>query len=80
MITLANTEGFYYKPRVDKELLEKYNEGLIAFSACLRGEIPCLLMEGKLAEAKDLAKWYKDVFENRFILNFKIIKLLNSIL
>ena len=60
--SMAWTEGFYSKPRVDHELLEKYHEGLIAMSACLAGEIPRALMNGNYDEAVRTAKWYKSVF------------------
>jgi len=48
LTSLAHLEGFYYKPRIDWELLEKYHEGLIALSACLKGEIPRLILNGNL--------------------------------
>src|SRR4030065_1274608 len=51
LVSLAHLEGFYYKPRVDKELLEKFNTGLIALSGCLKGEIPSLLRAEKHDEA-----------------------------
>ncbi|MFA6507094.1 MAG: DNA polymerase III subunit alpha, partial [Treponemataceae bacterium] len=56
------TEGFYYKPRIDEELFTKYHEGLICLSACLAGEIPSLIMAGKLAEAEARARKYRDIF------------------
>ncbi|MFH1223719.1 MAG: DNA polymerase III subunit alpha, partial [Pseudomonadota bacterium] len=71
LVTAAYTEGFYYKPRMDKEILEKYNKGLIALSACLKGEIPSLLLEGKEHEAKERAKWYRDIFEGRYYLEMQ---------
>jgi len=49
-------EGFYYKPRADKQLLEKYSEGLIATSACIAGEIPSLLLQDKDEAAEQIAK------------------------
>ena len=60
--SLAWTEGFYYKPRVDHELLEKYHEGLIALSACLAGEIPRALMDNDFEQAVKTARWYQSVF------------------
>ncbi len=60
--SLAYTEGFYYKPRIDWELLEKYHEGLICQTACLKGFIPHLLTKGKLDEAYEYAKRLKDIF------------------
>ena len=69
MVSLSFTEGFYSKPRVDKELLEKYHEGLIALSACLAGEIPRALLSGDYQTAKETAVWYRSVFgaENYFL-------------
>lgn len=69
LVTLAYLEGFYYRPRIDKELLERYNEGLIATSSCLKGEIPHQLSMGMEKEARAAAAWYKEVFtEGRFYL------------
>ena len=62
MVSLANTDGFYNKPRVDRELLEKYSEGLIALSACLSGEIPSKLLANDYETAKETALFYKRVF------------------
>ena len=55
-------DGFYYKPRVDKEILEEYHEGIIALSACLAGEIPKLLVRGQYDAAKEAALWYRETF------------------
>src|SRR5688572_7580384 len=66
--SLAFTEGFYTKPRVDRELLAKYSEGLIVSSACLAGEVATHLMEGRYDEAKEAASWYADVFKDRYYL------------
>lgn len=60
--SLAYTEGFYYKPRIDWELLEKYHEGLICQTACLKGFIPHLLSKGKFDEAYEYGKRLKDIF------------------
>ncbi len=59
LITKAHLEGFYYRPRIDKELLEKHHAGLIALSACAHGQIPRLILEGRLEEAEAQATWYK---------------------
>ena len=64
LITKAHLEGFYYKPRVDKELLAKHHEGLIALSACAHGELPRLILEGRLEEAATQARWYKETFSD----------------
>ncbi len=60
--SIGYLEGFYYKPRIDMEVLEKYSEGLIVSSACIAGEIPRNILRGKLKEARDLAGRYKELF------------------
>jgi DNA polymerase III subunit alpha len=66
--SLAYTEGFYSKPRVDRELLAKYSEGLIVSSACLAGEIATKIEAGDAEGAREAASWYADVFKDRFYL------------
>src|SRR6478735_7843193 len=66
--SLAYTEGFYSKPRVDRELLAKYSEGLIVSSACLAGEIATKLEAGDAEGAREAANWYAEVFRDRFYL------------
>ncbi|NLF45533.1 MAG: DNA polymerase III subunit alpha [Syntrophomonadaceae bacterium] len=61
IVSLAFTEGFYYKPRVDKELLEKYHQGLIVMSSCLAGEIPQQLLAGNYSSAVETARYYDDL-------------------
>ncbi|HUI70485.1 MAG TPA: DNA polymerase III subunit alpha [Spirochaetia bacterium] len=56
------TEGFYYKPRIDDELLEKHHEGLIALSACLAGDIPAAILEGRHGDARKRAGYYRELF------------------
>lgn len=69
LVSLSYTEGYYYKPRVDHDILEKYHEGLICLSACLAGEIPQAILERDYEKAKNTALWYRDVFgeENYFL-------------
>ncbi len=62
LITRAHLEGFYYKPRVDEELLEKHSGGLIALSACLQGKIPQLVLAKKIKEAEETALRYQKIF------------------
>jgi len=62
LVSAGFTEGFYYKPRVDRELLAQHSEGLIALSACLAGEIPTRILEGQLEEARETARFYRDLF------------------
>ncbi|MEO6848148.1 MAG: DNA polymerase III subunit alpha [Chthoniobacterales bacterium] len=69
LITAAHLEGFYYKPRIDKEILAAHSEGLIGLSGCLKGEVNSLISVGQLAQARDVAAQYRDIFgkENFFI-------------
>jgi DNA polymerase-3 subunit alpha len=67
LTTRAHLEGFYYRPRVDKELLEQYHQGLIALSACVSGELPRLILDGRLEEAKQAALWYKQTFDGFYL-------------
>ena len=62
LVSLAHIEGMYYKPRVDKELLRKYHEGLICLSACVAGEIPQALIAGNKEKAEALVQEYVDIF------------------
>lgn len=62
MVSIAWTEGFYRKPRIDDTLLEKYHEGLICFSACLAGEIPRAIVADDLNSAYEKARYYKELF------------------
>ncbi len=62
MTSKSYLEGFYYKPRVDKELLRKHSQGLICLSACLAGEIPKAIMTGKIEEAEKTALEYQEIF------------------
>ena len=62
MVSEAWVDGFYTKPRIDRELLEKYHEGLICLSGCLAGEIPQALLEGDYGKAKEIALWHKSLF------------------
>lgn len=72
LITLAHTQGFYYKPRIDHDALEKYHEGLVALSACLKGEIPQALKRGDNKAAKELVQWHLSTFgENNFYLEIQ---------
>ena len=72
MVSKSFTEGFYFKPRVDKQLLKEHSEGLIALSACLAGEIPSLLMRNDYEAAKQTALWYKNTFgEGNFYLELQ---------
>ncbi len=71
LATLAYLEGFYYRPRIDKKLLETYKEGLIVLSGCLEGEIPRLILEGQIDKAYHVAKEYKEVLGEDFYLEIQ---------
>lgn len=62
IVSAASLEGFYYKPRADKELLRKYSKGLIALSACAGGEVATLILQNHIADAKKCALEYQDIF------------------
>ena len=66
--SLAYTEGFYAKPRMDRELLAKYNEGIVVSSACMAGEIAHHLLSDEYDKARETASWYADVFRDRYYL------------
>jgi DNA polymerase-3 subunit alpha len=66
--SLGYTEGFYTRPRIDRELLEQYSEGLIVSSACMAGEIAQHLLSGSAAGAEAVAKWYAELFPGRYYL------------
>ena len=68
LVSKAHLEGFYYRPRVDDELLEKHSEGLIALSGCPSAKIPKLITQGQVEEATARARWYKELFDGRFYL------------
>jgi DNA polymerase-3 subunit alpha len=63
----AHLEGFYYKPRIDHALMEQHHEGLIALTACLGGEIPTLILQNRVTEARETALWYKRVFGDFYL-------------
>ena len=71
LVTKANLEGFYYRPRVDFEVLEKYHEGIIALSGCLNGEIPSLILENQISQAEKVLERYITIFPDNFYLEFQ---------
>ena len=68
------SEGYYYTPRTDKVELEKHKDGIIVCSACLGGEIPQLIREGKIAEAEEAVCWYKSIFRDDYYLELQLHK------
>jgi DNA polymerase-3 subunit alpha len=72
LVTKSHLEGFYYKPRVDKELLQMYSEGLIALSGCLSGEIPRAILAGNIKKARNLISEYIKIFgKENFVLELQ---------
>ncbi|MFN3739084.1 MAG: DNA polymerase III subunit alpha [Thermodesulfovibrionales bacterium] len=72
LVSLGHIEGFYYKPRIDNDLLEQYSGGLIALSSCMKGEIPSLLLKGDTDGARRRALYYKNLFgPNNFFLELQ---------
>ncbi len=71
LTTLAHLEGFYYKPRIDMDILKKYSEGLIATSACIEGEIPQLLLQNKDKQAESKLEDFLDIFGKDFYLEIQ---------
>ena len=71
MVSYSWTEGFYGRPRIDKELLEKYHEGIIVCSACLGGEIPQKIMRGNIQAAEEAILWFKNLFGEDYYLELQ---------
>lgn len=74
IVSTGWTEGFYYKPKIDRETLEKYHDNLICSSACLGGEIPKAIMNSDLQEAEETALWYKNLFGEDYYLEVQLHK------
>ena len=75
LVSSGFTEGFYYKPRIDLEILEKYHEGLICCSACLGGSIATAIIEGEQEQAEKIALWHKKVFGEDYYLELQANRL-----
>jgi len=71
LVSLSFIEGFYYKPRVDKELLREYSRGLIALTSCLAGEVPTYILNNRIDKAKESIKEYLDIFGEDFYLELQ---------
>ena len=75
LVTHGFTEGFYYKPRIDKELLREFNAGIIALSGCLSGEMAKALTLGSMEQARKVAEAYREIFDDRYYLEAQDNKL-----
>ena len=71
LVSLGYTDGFYYKPRIDHESLEKYHEGLVCCSACLAGEVNQAILANDMEKAKEIALWYKNLFKDDYYLEIQ---------
>lgn len=71
LVSIGYTEGFYYKPRIDHETLEKYHEGLICCSACLAGEVNQAILADDMEKAKQVALWFKNIFKDDYYLEIQ---------
>ncbi|MEO5358169.1 MAG: DNA polymerase III subunit alpha [Nitrospirae bacterium YQR-1] len=71
LVTKAYTEGFYYKPRIDKDLLTQYSGGLIALSSCMKGEVPWYLQQGLTDKAREAALYFKHIFGPDFYIEIQ---------
>ena len=72
IVSIGFTEGFYYKPRIDMEVLEKYSRGLIALSACMSGDVPSAILDGNYEKAREKALQFNRIFgQGNFYRNSK---------
>ena len=71
LVSIGFTDGYYYKPRIDLEVLEKYHEGLICCSACLGGAVPVAIKQDNMEEAESIALWYKNLFGEDYYLEIQ---------
>ncbi len=69
--SIAHTQGYYYKPRINHELLEKYSEGIICLSACIQGEVIRNMLDGDDKKSKEKALWYQNIFKDDFYLELQ---------
>ncbi len=67
LVTSSHLEGYYYRPRIDRELMAQHSEGIIALSGCPSGELHRLILDGRIDEAKATASWYRDVFDGYYL-------------
>ena len=71
LVSLGFLEGYYYKPRIDLEILEKYHEGLIALSGCLAGSVNQEILNGNMEKAEEIANWFKNLFKEDYYLELQ---------
>lgn len=71
LVSIAHIDGFYYKPRINREILEKHSEGLICLSACIQGELAQEILRGRKEQAREVAKWYKQLFNDDYYIEIQ---------
>ena len=71
LVSIAHIDGFYYKPRINREILEQHSEGLICLSACIQGELAQEVLNGSKESAREIAKWYKNLFEEDYYIEIQ---------
>lgn len=71
LVSIGFVDGYYYKPRIDLEVLEKYHEGLVCLSACLAGSVPQAILNGDMAKAEETALWFKKIFGKDYYLEIQ---------
>ena len=71
LVSLSFVEGFYYKPRIDLEILEKYSEGLICLSACLAGSLSQAILKDDMQKAEEIALWHKKIFKDDYYIEIQ---------
>ena len=67
LVTVSHLEGFYYRPRVDRQILEQHSDGLVVMSGCPSGEVPSLITQGRTDDARATASWYREVFGDYYL-------------
>ena len=72
LVSMSYIDGFYYKPRIDKNVLKNHGEGLVAMSACIKGEIPYEISKGRFESAEESLKFYLDIFKDDFYLEMQV--------
>lgn len=71
LVSIAHIDGFYYKPRINREILEQHSEGLICLSACIQGELAQEVLKGTKESAREVAKWYKNIFNEDYYIEIQ---------
>ncbi len=71
LVSIAHIDGFYYKPRINREILEQHSEGLICLSACIQGELAQEILKGSKDEARNIAKFYKNLFKDDYYIELQ---------